>query len=84
MELLFLLINIYVWILLARVVFSFIRVPDQGPVASIYRAVYVVTEPPLSVIRSVVPPIRMGAGALDLSPLILFFALFILQGILGR
>jgi uncharacterized protein YggT (Ycf19 family) len=34
-------------------------------------------------IRRVVPPIRIGGGALDLSPIILLIGIRILMGIIG-
>ena len=45
-------------------------------------AIYTVTEPPLKVIRKVVPPIRLGQVSLDLGFLILLLGIQILIGIL--
>jgi YggT family protein len=78
-----LLIQLYSFIVIARLIFSWIRVPEQGPLAMIYGWLYTVTEPPLRAIRRVVPPVRLGDGALDLSPIILLIALWILSAILG-
>jgi YggT family protein len=56
------------WLILARIIFSFIRVspyhPTWGP---IMRFIYDVTEPLLAPIRRILPPM----GGLDLSPMIL-------------
>jgi YggT family protein len=38
-----------------------------------------VTDPPLRAIRRVLPPLRLGMVALDLSPIVLFVLIFILQ-----
>ena len=78
-----LVIQLYSFIVIARLIFSWIRVPDRGPLATIYGWLYAATEPPLRAIRSVVPPVRLGDGAIDLSPIILLVALWILSAILG-
>ena len=46
----------------------------------VFEIVYDVTEPVLRPVRGILPPIRMGAMGLDLSPVIVFIALGILQG----
>ena len=76
-------INIYVFVVLARMVMSWFPLRPGSAFEPVFRAVFAVTEPPLAAIRSVVPPLRMGMGAIDLSPLILFFGLQILVAILS-
>ncbi len=46
----------------------------QGLVLVACEAVYTVTDPPVKALRSVVPPLRLGGVALDVSVLIIFFA----------
>jgi YggT family protein len=41
-----------------------------------------VTDPILNPLRSIIPPIRTGGIALDLSPMILMLGLFLLAGAL--
>jgi YggT family protein len=65
-------LNLYVLVILARIVFSWIRVTPGTPLASIYSVIYNLTEPILGPLRRVIPPMRMGAAALDLSPIIVF------------
>ncbi len=43
--------------------------------------IYTLTDPPLRALRSVIPPLRLGAVALDLSPMVLLIALFLLRGL---
>ena len=62
---------IYTLVIFARVIFSWVRVTPGTPVASIYSAVYNVTEPVLGPLRRAIPPLRMGVAAIDLSPLII-------------
>jgi YggT family protein len=71
-------LQLYSFVILARMILSWIPVPAEGGFASVYRFIFVVTEPPLAAIRSVVPPVRLGTVALDLSPVILLIALSLL------
>jgi YggT family protein len=64
-------LQIYVLVVFARVIFSWVRVTPGTPVASIYSVIYNLTEPILGPLRRAIPPMRMGAAALDLSPLII-------------
>lgn len=43
--------------------------------------IFVITDPPVKALRKVIPPLRMGGIALDLSVLALFFILQILAQI---
>ena len=40
---------------------------------------FVVTDPPVKALRRVVPPLRLGGVALDMSILVLFLILMLLQ-----
>jgi YggT family protein len=77
-------IQIYSLIVVARMIMSWFPVTPGSAWEPVYGFVFAVTEPPLAAIRSVVPPVRMGAGALDLAPLLLLLALWLLAGVLAR
>jgi YggT family protein len=67
-------------ILLVRVIVSWIqffgwRPPLGGPLRAGYDAVIAVTEPPLQLLRRIVPP----AGPLDLSVVVAFVVLLVLR-----
>ena len=64
------LLNLYVLVILARVIFSWVRVQPGTTVASIYSVVFNLTEPVLGPLRRAIPPVRMGMAAVDLSPII--------------
>lgn len=64
-------LNLYVLVVFARVIFSWVRVTPGTPVASIYSVVFNLTEPVLGPLRRAIPPMRMGVAAIDLSPLII-------------
>ena len=78
------LVQIYSLVIIARMIMSWIPVEPGSAWEPLYNFVHAITEPPLAVIRSVVPPLRMGPGALDLSPLLLLLALQLLSAVLFR
>jgi YggT family protein len=71
-------LNLYLLVIFARIIFSWIRVEPGTPVASIYSVVFNLTEPVLGPLRQVIPPVRLGMAALDLSPLIVLLAIRII------
>lgn len=62
---------IYIWIIVGRVIFSWIRIPSLYQVAVI---LYRLTEPVLRPVRKFVPPSRMGG--LDISPMLVILFLW--------
>ena len=75
-----------VLVLIARFVIDWVQVlarswHPRGFVLILCEFVYTLTDPPLRALRSVIPPLRLGAVALDLSPMLLLIALFVLQRI---
>ena len=76
-------LGLIVWIVLSYIV-VFGRIPFDHPIRKIYDALSRVIEPLLRPIRAVIPPVRMGGAALDLSPLILILGLQILASVLPR
>jgi YggT family protein len=82
MDVICILLAVYWVILIARVLASFFPVPPSGPIRSVMSLVYALTEPVLRPLRGLIPPIRMGAVAFDLSPIIVFVALGILRSVL--
>ena len=75
------LLQIYVFILFVRLILSWFPNPPEWA-RPIYSFLYVMTEPLLRLVRPLIPPLRMGPTALDLSPIIIFVVLEILIGIL--
>ncbi len=72
-EALYLALTAYQFILLARVVMSWL--PNLDPNNPIVRGLYQVTEPVLAPIRSALPPM----GGIDLSPLVVFLGISVLM-----
>jgi YggT family protein len=73
-------LRVYSIILLARVIVSWIELagwhpPVTGPLRTIFELLFDVTEPVLRPIRRILPP----AGQLDLSVIVAFVIIFVLQ-----
>lgn len=73
------LLSLYWFAILAWVILSWVQVPASHPLGRVTvfldRIIYPVVLP----IRRVLPPLRMGGGALDLSPIVLLLGISLLQ-----
>lgn len=81
------LLDIYVLVLIVRLVFDYISMfarswRPRGPVLVLAEVLYALTDPPLNAIRRFVPPLRLGSISLDLGFLILIFGVSILRNLL--
>ena len=79
-DLICLFLGIYLLILLVRIVMSWFPIPHGGAAEQFVSVLHAVTEPVLGPLRAMIPPVRIGAAYLDLSPLIVFFGIQILRG----
>ena len=79
MELICSLISIYYIVLFARIILSWFPLQPGTGLASIASIVYQLTEPVMGPVRRLIPSI----GMIDISPIVVFFGLRILQGALG-
>lgn len=82
LELIATLLEIYFYAVLAWVILSWIRVSSTHPLGRAQFFLDRIIYPVILPIRRVLPPIRFGGGALDLSPIVLLIGLRILTGIL--
>ncbi|MCA9968780.1 MAG: YggT family protein [Anaerolineales bacterium] len=74
-----LLFNLFYLLILARIIFSWIRVSPYDPTwGPIMRFIYQVTDPIMEPVRRMIPPM----GGLDFSPMIVLILLSVLQRIL--
>ena len=76
-------------LLIARIVLDWVQMlarswQPRGVLLVLCEVIYTVTDPPLRAIRRVLPPLRLGMVALDLSPLVLFVLIYILQLVNAR
>ncbi len=73
------LLEAYLILMFARIILSWFPINPGSGMATVYGFLYSVTEPVLGPIRRVIPPIGAGGMGLDLSPLVVFFAITILR-----
>jgi len=56
----------------------------SGPLLVVLEFVYSVTDPPIKALRKVIPPLRIGSVALDLSFIIVLVAAYLLLNVVER
>jgi len=76
------LLNLFLFVLVIRVVLSYIPAPPGSALVPITRFFEAITEPVLRPVRRIVPPLRVGATAVDLSPIIVWIVILIVRGLL--
>jgi len=88
-----LVIHVILWIFIAllwvRFVVDWVQVfarswVPRGVILVLLEGVYSVTDPPIKALRRVVPPLRLGAVALDLSFLIVIVVAYLLLNLNDR
>ena len=55
-----------------------------GPILVLLEVVYSVTDPPIKALRRVIPPLRLGAVAIDLSFIIVLVAAYLLLNVVEQ
>ena len=77
------LLTIYIVIIFIRILMSwFTRIPYTRYLNAVLRFVTDVTDPYLNLFRRIIPTVRIGPGALDLSPIVAVLVLSIVGGII--
>lgn len=69
------LLLLYIVAIFARVIFSWIPLSPESPVAVVRTWLVRITEPVMGPLRRALPAIRLGSMALDLSPIVLLIGL---------
>jgi uncharacterized protein YggT (Ycf19 family) len=77
-------LNLYATVIFVYVVMGWFAGGLRGPVREIHNALAVVSEPYLALFRRILPPMMIGSGGIDFSPLIGLFALQILANFVTR
>lgn len=72
-------LNLFLFVLVVRVVLSYIPAQPGSALVPITRFFEAITEPVLRPVRRVVPPLRVGGGVMDLSPIIVWVLILILS-----
>lgn len=73
---------LYTLVLLAYVIFSWVPRPPE-PLVPIRLGSAAMVDPVLRPLRGIIPPLRLGGIALDLSIIVVFIGVRILQGVLA-
>lgn len=84
---LYLIVWLYLIVLLTRLVLDWVQVfarswRPKGPMLVVAETVYTLTDPPIKAVRRVLPPLRIGAVALDLGFLVVLVGVYVLLAIL--
>ena len=79
----FYVLSIYLVLLIARMILSWIQVYSRewrpsGILLVVAEGVYSATDPPLRFLRRYIPTVRLGSVALDLSFMLLFLVVLVL------
>jgi YggT family protein len=73
---------VYIILIFVRILLSWIpRIPYNPTLSTIINFIHEVTDPYLNLFRRILPPVGGGGFALDLSPIIAIFVLFIVRAI---
>ena len=76
---------VYLVLIFIRILTSWIpRMPYNRYLAAVLQFISDVTDPYLNVFRRFVPMVRMGPGALDLSPILATIVLIIVSSVISR
>ncbi len=86
LQVVYILLFVFLVVLLARFVMGYVMQfgrrwqPGRGASATL-EILWSVTDPPLKALRRVIPPVRIGTVAVDLSSLVLLVILFVLMNV---
>lgn len=89
LQVLYVLLYVYLLIILARFIMGMVLSygrrwrPGRGAAAAL-ESVWSVTDPPLSALRRVIPPLRIGTASIDLAGIVLLVMLFVLMTVVAR
>ena len=78
-----LILQIYFYAVLAWVILSWIPVSPGHPLGNVTRFLDRLIYPVILPLRRVIPPLRLGGGMLDLSPIVLLIGIRILWGVVA-
>jgi YggT family protein len=76
------LLQVYLLCIFIRIIFSWFPLNPWGNAAKVLRVLERITDPLLVPIRRLVPPLRLGGGAIDLSPIVVLLGLQIVLSVL--
>ena len=80
-------LSLFMLVLIGRMILGFVMRfsqdwRPQGLMLVVTEAVFSITDPPIKLLRRVIPPVQLGHNRLDIAFLVLFFGCSILSRIL--
>src|SRR5437870_9849024 len=86
MHIICILLTLYMLVLIASVVISWVAavrpLPYSGPVRQVIDFIFAITNPVFRLVRGVLPPLPLGGLGIDLSPIIVFIVLGVVLGVI--
>ncbi len=81
-----LVLGTFIVLLLVRLIVDWIQFfarswTPRGPVLVVLEGIYSITDPPVKALRKILPPLRLGGMAIDLSFVALLIICYILQNV---
>jgi YggT family protein len=79
-------LSVFLFLLIARLVLEYVQIfarswRPSGIMLVIAEVVYTATDPPLKVLRRILPPLRLGGIAIDLAFMALVLVVLVLRGV---
>ena len=76
--------ELFLFALLGRLILDYVRMfkpswRPSGIILILVEAIYTITDRPMNFVRRFVPPLRLGGASIDLSFIVLFFAVQLLM-----
>jgi YggT family protein len=79
------LLYVYIVLIFVRILLTWIpRIPYNRVLSAVITFINDVTDPYLNLFRRILPPVRIGPGALDLSPIVATFVLIIVSSLVAN
>ena len=82
MRLIHLLLSLYIWVFIVAALLSWFPSSSTGGVASLRRALMIMTEPVLRPLRQILPRPQFGGVGIDFSVLVAIIALEIINAVI--
>lgn len=73
----------YLLIVFGAILISWFPIEPGSGLERVHRALHGLTEPVLGPVRRLLPPVRIGMSAIDLSPIVVLLGIRLLQVIVG-
>ena len=88
-SLIYLVISVFIVLLFVRLIVDWIQFfarswSPRGPVLVILEGIYSITDPAVKALRRLIPPLRLGGMAIDLSFVVLLIICYVILSLVQR